>query len=600
MLQAAAAKPLISVIITSYNYLPYITTAIDSALAQTYPNVEIVVTDNCSTDGTVPALQQRYAAEPRVRIFENERNLGEHVNSNLGLERSTGEFVVWLSADDWLYPHHLERLHQVFERAPGVDVVYSGTYFGDDAGRVFDVRMREAAFPFDYVDARNELIEMFTSTCPMCWATALFRRSVFEELGCEHPENGIVSSDWELQIRIALAGKRFAYLAEPSAAVRVHPGQTTGADYQRGGKRLHDFLLILEMYLDHPGMARLRGSEARISGFLWWMLDDTLEHGGRDAVSADINARVAAVTRVLDARAAAYEPARVHESLVSVILPVSRSPMLAQRAIDSVAAQTFGGWEIVLVDEAPFSLRDWLDAHPQRPRISYVRATGLTTAGAARNVALRMARGEYFAFLSEANTFAPEHLATLSDAIAGSGRRAAAAEARLVLEETDPRLLAIQPIAEVSVYRTAAEQRELSLVANALPLDTLMIYRSIPDRIGGFADGLPFLDDYEFVLRVERDEPLAFTGTRTVDVRISIDLRGTVGPQLSRYLTVLDAVHNAHPAPSLQAARTAHRGAVERAIAAISCGHTTVQQTAELVATLAGHAARPFLPGKCV
>src|SRR5579871_3452587 len=111
MSPAAAAKPLISVIITSYNYLQYITTAIDSALAQTYPNVEIVVTDNCSTDGTVPALRQRYAAEPRVRIFENERNLGELANSNLGLERSGGEFVTWLSADDWFYPHHLERLH---------------------------------------------------------------------------------------------------------------------------------------------------------------------------------------------------------------------------------------------------------------------------------------------------------------------------------------------------------------------------------------------------------------------------------------------------------------------------------------------------------
>jgi len=597
-MSAAPTLPLISVIITSYNYLHFITQAIDSARTQTYPNIEIVVSDNCSTDGTVPALRERYAGDPRVRIFENEANLGEIVNSNRGFERSTGDFVMWLSADDWMYPHHLERLFAVFQRAPALDIVYSGAYFADEAGTVYTLRMRDSAFPFDYIDARDELVEMFTSSCPMCWPTALFRRSVILDVGPERPEDGIHATDWQLQIRMALDGKRFAYLAEPSLAIRIHGAQETGEGYHTGGRRLIDFLLILEMYLDHPGMERLRGRETTVAGFLKWMVDDTVAASGPDVFPADVRERVAAVTRVLEGRAAAYEPARVHERRVSVLLPVARSPVLALRAIDSVARQTFGNWEIVVVDHGPISLRELLEAHPQRDRISYVRAPVPLLPGRARNIALRMARGEYLAFLSEANTFAPEHLASLADAIASTGGTAAAASARLVLEVHDPRFLHIEQIGDIGIFRGPNDSTDLNLVADALPLDTLLVYRRIRDRVGGFREVIPVLDDYEFLLRAERDDAITLTPTVTVDVRVGIDLGGTLRPNLTQYLAVLDAVYREHPAPHLENARTTHRAAVERAIGTVAGGTITAQVAAEFLATLAGHAIRPLLAAR--
>jgi glycosyltransferase involved in cell wall biosynthesis len=421
-----AGKPLISVIITSYNYLRFITTAIDSARAQTYPNLEIVVVDNCSTDGTVPALRERYAGDPRVRIYENERNLGELLNSNRGFEHSTGAFVMWLSADDWMYPQHLARSHRLFERAPQLDVVYSGAYFADEAGTVYTQRMPEAIFPFDYVDARDELVEMFTTTCPMCWPTALFRRSVFLDVGLEHPEDGIHATDWEMQIRIALAGKRFGYLVEPSLAIRIHEAQQTGAGYHTGGHRLTDLLLMFEKYIDHPGLERLRGREAAVAGFFGWVVDDTIAASGRDVFPPEVHARIATVKRVFEERAARYEPAQVHERKISVVLASTRSPVLTARAIASVAAQTHPNWEIVLVDAGALPLESWLDGLPERERISYVRATMPLTPGGRRNLALRMARGEYLAFLGESNVYAPGHLAALAGAAARSGARAAA------------------------------------------------------------------------------------------------------------------------------------------------------------------------------
>jgi len=587
-------KPLITVMITSYNYLRFITTAIDSARAQTYPNLEIVVVDNCSTDGTVPTLRARYRDDPRVRIFENERNLGEVLNSNRAFEHAKGEFVMYLSADDWMYPQHLARSHAVFERAPAVDVVYSGAYFANEAGTVYAQRMLEAMFPYDYVDARDELIDMFTVNCPICWPAALFRRSVFLEVGLERANEGIYGTDWELEIRVALAGKRFAYLAQPSIAIRNHPAQLGRLEYEKGPTQLVDHLLICEKFLDHPGMARLRGRELAVVKFFESVYQDALAAGGPDVVPPEIHARVAAVKRAFEERAATYEPARVHEQRVSVILPVFRSPVLAARAIDSVAQQTFPNWEIVLVDAGATPLEYWVDAHPRRERISYVRATRPLEAGGARNLALRMARGEYLAFLGEANAFAPHHLATLADTIARSGARAAAAASKLVLELTDPRFLAIQNLGEVAIYRSAADPPDLSLVADALPLDALLVYRSFQDRIGGFAD-LPFFDDFEFVIRLERDGSIAFASEATVEIRTGIDL-ATIGPTLPRYVAMLDAVYNTHAAPHLAAARALHRAAVERAIAGIAASTAiNAQGAAELLATLAGRAVPPLL-----
>jgi glycosyltransferase involved in cell wall biosynthesis len=590
-----ATKPLVSVIITSYNYLHFITQAIDSARAQTYPTIEIVVVDNCSTDGTIPALRARYGDDPRVRIFENATNLGESRNSNRGFELSSGEFVLWLSADDWLYPGHIARLHSVFEREPRLDIVHAGAYFADVDGRVYAQRMPDAIFPFDYVDARDELVEMFTTTCPLCYPAALFRRSVFADVGLEDPD-GPHASDWEMPIRMALAGKRFAYLADPSVAIRMHAGQQTGIGYHTDGRRVSDFLEIVEKYVDHPGLERLRGRETAVAGFLRALVDETTAAGKPDVLTPDVRERAATIVRRFEERAAAHEPARVRERKISVLLPLARSPQLAARALASVARQTFANWEIVVVDHGALSLRDWLDGHPLRERISYVRSAAPLAPGRARNVALRLARGEYLAFLDEDDTYAPDHLESLVATIERSRAKVAAASARLVLERADTRFLRIEELGDIRIFR-GRDDPELGLVADALPLGALLVHCSIRDRAGRFGESTPLLDGFEFLIRVANAERIAFAATVTLDVRVRVDLSSTLGTNLPHYLQVLDAVYAAHPAPQLGALRAAHRTAVERAIGAIS-GTVSVQTIAELYAALAGHAVRPQVAGR--
>jgi len=581
-------KPLISVIITSYNYLRYIITAIESARSQTYPDLEIVVVDNCSTDGTVPELRRRYGDDPRVRIYENAANIGELLNTNRGFELSRGDFVLWLSADDWLYPRHLERLHAPFEREPGLDVVHSGAYVADAGGRVWNMRQLVGRVPFDYVDARDELVEMFVLNHPLCWPAALFRRKIFLDVGGENPDDGLNATDWEMQIRIALAGKRFAYLQDASMAIRLHAGQATGEAYITSGSCALDFLRILEKYIEHPGFARVRGREEGIVARIDELVAQATAAGGDPFSPAD-RERFERMRARLRSLARAYAPARVHDERISVIVPAVRSPELTARAIASVACQTRANWEIVVVDHVPMSLEGWIAGNPVADRITYVRPPLPFVPGRARNHALRMARGTYLAFLDEDNTFAPNHLAVLSATIAGSGGSIAASCARCLLEDADAKMLDFPVLGELQVHRTADDSPDLSAVGAALPLNAVLFYRHLLDRAGQFDERLPILEDYEYLLRLEAAAPIAFAREVTLDVHVRVRLNSALGANIRQYLPVLEQIHAAHPvAPQLAARRAANRSAIADAIRTIEGPAVGLNEIGGLIAALAG------------
>jgi glycosyltransferase involved in cell wall biosynthesis len=592
------SSPLISVMIPSYNYLHYITAAIDSVRAQTYPNVEIIVSDNRSTDGTVAALRARYEADPRVKVFENDTNVGMIGNFNVAYARAAGAFVLWLSADDWLLPRHLERLAAVFAREPQIDVVYSGALFCDADGRIYGMRQMPGQFPVDYVDARDELVEMLTTTCPLCWPTALFRRELFEELGL-FDVDGPLASDWDVQVRFALAGKKFAYLHEPTTVVRLHGNQITGNEYHVSGHNVMDFVEIVERALDHPGMARMRGREATMARFVGALADGATAMHGSNPFTVDDRARIAELQATLHARAALYEPARARDWLVSVII-VTQGPLAGVlRAIDSVAAQSDARWELVVVDQNPIPLAEILRAHPAWPRMKYVRLPVARTPGAARNLGARMAAGELHAYLEESDTFDPGHLASLVATIARTGSEVAVASSRLVLERIAPRGTHFEELGVASrVYRDAGDLAELSAIASALPLGALLAHRRLRESAGGFNETLPVLDEFEYLLRIERATRLTFSGEETYAVHATLGLLAhPLGARLGPYLPVLDGIYNAYPDATVAGYRTRHRAAVEAALANAGERSGNVQQLADLFATLAGRAAMPVAVG---
>lgn len=134
----------IGVVITSFNYRNFIAEAVDSALAQSHPALEVVVVDDGSTDGTVQYLRERYAAEPRLKLIATE-NCGQLAAFVTGARASRGEVVAFLDADDIWENDYLSRIAAVYARQPKVDFVYTNMrFFGTREGLLLpDTRSRE-------------------------------------------------------------------------------------------------------------------------------------------------------------------------------------------------------------------------------------------------------------------------------------------------------------------------------------------------------------------------------------------------------------------------------------------------------------------------
>ncbi len=117
--------PLVSLMMISYNNVAYLKAAIDSVLAQTHTNWEMVISDDCSTDGSWELAQVLGARDSRIKVVQNERNLKTPGNRAAAARHLNGEFVGHIDADDMLYPYSVEHMLRLFAARPDVDMAYS-------------------------------------------------------------------------------------------------------------------------------------------------------------------------------------------------------------------------------------------------------------------------------------------------------------------------------------------------------------------------------------------------------------------------------------------------------------------------------------------
>ncbi len=138
--------PKVSVIIPTYNRSTLVRRAIDSVLAQTMQDLEIIVVDDASTDGTGAMIQKVYR-DPRVRYEHLPTNQGVHAARNRGLDLSCGEYIVFLDSDDEVFPHALERMLVAIKRDPAFGMV-GAPYRLDDGALTGFERVEDCEIPF--------------------------------------------------------------------------------------------------------------------------------------------------------------------------------------------------------------------------------------------------------------------------------------------------------------------------------------------------------------------------------------------------------------------------------------------------------------------
>jgi len=201
-MNSMASLPLVSVVVTSYNYGRFLREAVASVLQQTYKNLEIIVVDDGSTDDTAEVAQQL-----PVR-YVHQRNGGVCRARNHGASLARGELLMFLDADDILRPTYIERCQQALSGA-SARVGYAYTqmeYFGDHGG-VF------RAAPFS---RKRILLGGFIN------ASALMKREVFDLSGGYSLQWQRGHEDMELWVRLFSLGHEGVLVPEPLLLYRRH------------------------------------------------------------------------------------------------------------------------------------------------------------------------------------------------------------------------------------------------------------------------------------------------------------------------------------------------------------------------------------------
>jgi glycosyltransferase involved in cell wall biosynthesis len=139
-LASEPAKPKVTVIIPTFNRATIVGRAIRSVLAQTCQDWELIVIDDCSTDGTEQAVTS--FSDPRIKYIRQDRNRGAGAARNTGIRGARGEYVAFLDDDDEWLPEKLQKELEVFRHSdPEVGLVYSGKIILDERGKVLDLRV---------------------------------------------------------------------------------------------------------------------------------------------------------------------------------------------------------------------------------------------------------------------------------------------------------------------------------------------------------------------------------------------------------------------------------------------------------------------------
>jgi glycosyltransferase involved in cell wall biosynthesis len=124
--------PRVSIGLPVYNGERYLREAVDSILNQTYRDLELIISDNASTDATALICQEYVARDPRVRYTRQPHNVGAAANYNHVFALATGEYFKWAAHDDWCAPTYIERCVQVLDRDPEVVLAYTRARVIDD------------------------------------------------------------------------------------------------------------------------------------------------------------------------------------------------------------------------------------------------------------------------------------------------------------------------------------------------------------------------------------------------------------------------------------------------------------------------------------
>lgn len=475
--------PAVSVIIPCYNQAEYLREAVESVVAQTFTDWEIVIVDDGSPDDT-GATAEAIISENlgrAIRLLRKE-NGGVSEARNAGIRISRGAYILPLDADDIIRPTMLEKTVRLLDSDPGIAIAYTDiTHFG-----AINRTIQAAEFDAKKIPINNQL-----NCC------SLYRREAWE---CSGGYRSLYwgYEDWDFWVGCAAAGSRATRAPESLLLYRVKDASRDTVAVS------HDRELRARIVLNHPELY----SPAKV----------------KEARSLLV---------------AHPEPLSPGAPLVSVIVPTHNRPELLCEALRSILAQTMQDFEIIVVNDAGIDVDSWVAPLDASGRIRILRHSRNRGLAAARNTGIKAACGKYLAYLDDDDLFYPNHLAALVEAAEATGMPVVYSDScQAAYSHGDGEM-----IVERSVVYTGDFECHDLLVHNRIPVLCVLHRRSCIDKVGGFDESLATHEDWDMWVRLFHHFDFYHVRQTTCEYRVQVNGSSLTNTRREDFYRTMKVIH---------------------------------------------------------
>ncbi len=516
--------PFISILTPSYNRSKYIKNALMTALTQNYPNFEIIVVDDGSTDNTAEIVNGM--DNPLIKYIVKEHS-GAPATRNRCLKEARGEYVLWLDSDDELMPDVLSHYVSVLNQHPGTDIIYGDLEMYTDQD--FSKSHR-----YHYADHHKDqsLLTKIVQGCIIPNGGTMVRKELYNRFG-GFDESFRRAHDYEFWSRaVTLASLKHSGIL--AYRYRWHDSNLSlgSVDMSFEAAIVTKLCNRFNMSDIFPDLEWANRDQATA---IAWIAVGLLLKKYHDFDNAIIAFEQALKTAPDDISLTDNIANTVHQAgfvsgeyvsklevdhkalepnpLVSVIVPAINQPDHLKHILGSLVNQSYENWEAIVVSDAGEDIQKIALSIDPSNRIQYLNLSDHPGLSSARNIAIASSSGSVICYL-DSDVFLPEHIATVIDTL--KNNQADFVYSKVIIAEEKGRsgkAMGALPGKTDTIY-----SKDRLDVSNYIPINTWAHRRNLLEKSGLFDNSLTVLEDWEMLLRFSRLTNFIQTPEPTVKV----------------------------------------------------------------------------------
>ena len=555
--------PKISVIMPLYNAEPFVKKTIECILNQTYRDFELLLIDDCSTDGTMEIVES--IKDDRIRILHNGKNHGIAYSRNAGLAYAVGEYIALMDDDDLTPPDRFAKEAAYLDNHPGIGVVGGSSVWIDEDDHEITPRAKMIANP-------DILWADILFQCPVANSSTMFRRSIITENNIRYRDHMLGMEDYCFWTEVSHVAAIYNFdevflkwrSAGSSETARVKESQKSQrskkfAEIQKRALQARGYSLTpSEIKLFTTVFSEYKDAEckdlSKVLKLMRKLQQQTCELYADKAEATRLVLR----NRFLEAARREGVPFKkalgktgfgnicppAEEPMVSVIIPTHNRAELIESSVKSVLAQTYDNLEIIIVDDQSQDRTEKVCRKlcAKHPRVSYYKPERNLGPAGARNFGVTKAQGTYVAFHDDDDEWHADKLEIQMKTMLDDPSIDMTFGQMVRYEEEK-----LLNIVDKDFEWDRIKERYLQeiLLDNYVGAPTIVIKKEKFEEIGGFCEEIKSIEDWEFAIRTAINCKVEFIAVPLMDVHVqTASVTHNVNNYLQSWLYIYRKYHH--------------------------------------------------------